>query len=167
MRVSVTVLGRCAWSLPATAFLLLFTLTSFSCQDSHYADSLQTVLLNRPPGMSVQEGEIALRDGDERKVYYKIPFQAPPNLVVVEIRQAWFKDKGYSKSDFKFLQQEAAYFKIQNDHAEAHLGSWATIKWRAEGIRSEKPSPPEQQGGGDRPAKMPNSSKPATPANPH
>jgi hypothetical protein len=138
------------------ALVLAFVLLTPSCLDSHYQDSVPTFLQSGSPKSYVQEGELALRDGDERKVYYKIPFQSPPNLVVVEIRQAWFKDAPFSRADFQLLNQEATFFKIRNDHPESHCGSWATVKWRAEGIRAE-PSLAKgpQQDAADRQLKTP------------
>ncbi len=88
---------------------------------------------------------MTLLDGDETQVSYKVPFQSPPLLVMVGFAQSWFEAKPYAKSDFQFVRQEATYFKIRNNHAEQGRGTWATIKWRAEGIRApdELPSTAE------------------------
>src|SRR5439155_5264021 len=48
----------------------------------------------------------------------------------------WFKDTPFKKEDFEIRQLEAASFKVLGRHGERNLGSWATIKWRAEGIRA-------------------------------
>jgi hypothetical protein len=83
---------------------------------------------------------VAVRDGDDTKVEYKTPFASPPRLVLVEMGQGQFKDKPYHLADFGIVKQEATFFTIENHHPEKSSGSWATIKWRAEGIRAEEPA---------------------------
>jgi hypothetical protein len=89
---------------------------------------------------SVQEGEVTVADGGQAKVRYPHPFQAPPRLVIVEIRQAQFEEHPYAKSDFQFVTEEASFFTIRNNHPEQGRGSCATVKWRAEGsLAREQP----------------------------
>ncbi len=91
----------------------------------------------------VQEGEVTLRDGDEATVSYPKAYESPPRLVIVELRQSWFKDKPYSKSDFQFVAQTATGFRVVNNHPEPARGSTATFKWRAEGVvAARQPAPP-------------------------
>jgi hypothetical protein len=112
---------------------LLSVLAVPSCQDFHGPDGVP----HFPSGdsrESIQEGELTMRDGEELLVNYQKPFQSRPRLVIVELVQSRFDMKPYNKNDFQFLQQEAAYFKIQNTHAEQGRGAWALVKWRAEGV---------------------------------
>jgi hypothetical protein len=87
----------------------------------------------------VQEGEITLRDGEETPIRYPKPFQTPPRLVLVELRQSQFTDKPYRKADFQVVRQDASGFTVRNGHAERTPDSWATVKWRAEGPLAEHP----------------------------
>jgi hypothetical protein len=150
-----------------TALILLVTLLTSACQDPHFPDAVQGFLLTGLPKRYVQEGEVTLRDGDELKVNYKVPFQSPPNLAVVDIKQSWFKEKPFNRGDFKLLQQEATYFKVENDHPEQACGAFATIKWRAEGIRAEEAhSKSQQQNGGNRQPKTTTTPNPVPGTNP-
>jgi hypothetical protein len=88
----------------------------------------------------VQEGEVTVHDGGETQVQYPKPFEAPPRLAIVEFRQSSFKDQPYSKSDFRIEKQDATGFKISTSHSEQAYGSWATLKWRAEGLRTKEQS---------------------------
>lgn len=85
-----------------------------------------------PFGSGAQQGEVTVREGDTVEVRYKKPFQAPPNLVLLELRGADARETLYSKEDFQIIRQEAAYFMLRNNHTE-HGESRATIKWHAEG----------------------------------
>jgi len=126
------------WS--GVALVLGGLAVGFSCQDFPGPVASARIF---PFDARVQEGEVTLRDGDEAVVRYKTVYQAPPRLVIVEFKQSWFKDKPYSKSDFQIVQQDAAGFKMVNNHPEAGLGAVATIRWRAEGVpAAEQPPPP-------------------------
>jgi len=118
--------------------LLLLALSAVvSCQGFRPADAGPALfgLEHRPV---IQEGEVTLQDGDETRISYPRPYDSAPRLVIVEFKQSQFVEKPYSKKDFEILKQEATYFKIRNNHAEQGRGSWATVKWRAEGILSAK-----------------------------
>jgi hypothetical protein len=114
-------------------FLLLSLLAVPACQEFHAPAEVPRFF---PSGSNegLQEGELTLRDGEEVLVNYQKPFLSRPRLVIVELVQSQFDVKPYSKNDFRFLQQEADYFKIQNMHGEPGRGAWATLKWRAEGV---------------------------------
>ncbi len=147
-------------------FLALFTLLAVSsCHDFRWPDADGPWLpnwnattgmgSNSDPKPLVQEGEVTVRDGDDTQVSYKTPFQSPPRLAIVGFAQSWFDAKPYATSDFQFVKQEATYFKVQSNHAEQARGAWATVKWRAEGIRAaEKPA-----GTGPGLARLPQDSK--------
>jgi hypothetical protein len=79
-----------------------------------------------------QQGEVTVREGADTEVHYPKAYQAPPRVVLVELRGANAKETLYSKDDFQIVRQEATYFRVRNNHTE-HGESWATIKWRAEG----------------------------------
>jgi hypothetical protein len=120
--------------------LILVSLVAVpSCQDFHYPNGAALIKLDF--GSSVQEGEVTLNDGDDTQVSFKKAFQSPPRLTIVELRQSKFDKKPFAISDFQIVQVESTYFKIQNTHSEQRLGSWATVKWRAEGILAEKKRP--------------------------
>jgi hypothetical protein len=87
----------------------------------------------------VQEGEVTLRDGEETLVRYVRPFQEPPRLVLVELRQSQFAEKPYRKADFQIVRQDATGFTVRNGHGERPADSWAIIKWRAEGTPADHP----------------------------
>ncbi len=111
-----------------------------SCQDGHWADAVLTPAVGSRSVKYVQEGIVAVRAGEEVRVRYPKPFQSPPRLVLGEFSQSWFVDVPYKKSDLEIVQQEAVSFTINNRHGEQAKGSWAAIRWRAEGIGSgEKP----------------------------
>jgi hypothetical protein len=80
----------------------------------------------------VQEGEVTVREGTDTEIRYKRPYQSPPQLVLVELRGATAVETLYSKDDFQIVRQDAKSFRVRNNHAE-HGGTWATIKWRADG----------------------------------
>lgn len=91
------------------------------------------------PGRSdvaVEEGELTLVDGQEVIVVFKTPFQTPPRLSVIGFKNSWFTAPPYRKEDFTFVRQAANSFTIHNNHADVYQGAWATIKWRAEGVRA-------------------------------
>src|SRR5207249_3195928 len=85
----------------------------------------------------VQEGEVTLQDGDETKVAFTKPYESPPRLTLVEFKRAEFYKQRFAMSDFEIVEQTATFFRIRSNHAERGTGSWATIKWRAEGIWAE------------------------------
>jgi hypothetical protein len=82
----------------------------------------------------VQEGEVTVREGTDVEVRYKRPYETPPRLVLVELRGAKTTETLYSKDDFQIVKQDAKYFRVRNTHLEHSGESWATIKWRAEGV---------------------------------
>jgi len=122
----------------ALALSLLFLLTVASCFDPHLPTMTPSTLPTAWPGAFVQKGTVALRDGEQVKVSYKVPFQSPPRLVITGFNQSWFKKKPYSLNDFEIVEQEAGYFKIENRHSEPGGGSWAVLEWRAEGAKGSK-----------------------------
>jgi hypothetical protein len=125
---------------------LLFLLVSLAaipaCQSFPNADSStpSTFLGGRS---QVEEGTLTLSDSESIQITFKKPFQSPPRFSVVELRQSKFDRVPYAKTDFKIVKLEANCFKVENTHAEARMNSWATFKWRAEGIVGK-----EQQGSG-------------------
>jgi hypothetical protein len=61
--------------------------------------------------------------------------------MIVEIKRAESYKKPFAKSDFEIVEQDAKFFRIQNNHPERGLRSWATLKWRAEGtLAAKKPA---------------------------
>ena len=120
---------------PAISLLFVFLLLPAipSCQDLRTRDALPS-FLQADSTTNIQEGEITLRDGEETIVTYLKPFATPPRLAVVELRQSEFVKKPFSKSDFQFVIEEPNSFKIRNLHDEHACGSWAVVKWRAEGV---------------------------------
>jgi hypothetical protein len=113
--------------------LLLFTLPALpSCLDFRPPDGAPFPLPFGPRS-GVQEGEVTVKEGEQAKVRYKHPFESPPHLTIVEFRESQFRDKPYAKSDFQIIREEAGWFAVRNNHAEQGGGSWATVKWRAEG----------------------------------
>lgn len=124
------------WARPlgiGTSLLLFALLGVLSRQDIPRAEA-GPLLPWLDPRSNVEQGEVTLPDGKETQVRYKKVFQSPPHLVVVEFRGASFLEKPYAKSDFQIMKEDAKYFKIRNNHPEMGRGSWATIKWRAEGV---------------------------------
>jgi hypothetical protein len=121
-------------------FLILGMAVIPSCANFPNADSAA------PPaffdGRSfVEEGLLTLADGDSVQITFKKPFQSPPRLAIIEVRQSKFDRVPYAKTDFKIVKLEANLFKVENTHPEARMNSIATFKWRAEGILAkEQPS---------------------------
>jgi len=109
-----------------------------SCQDLRTRDALPA-FLQMDSTTNIQEGEITLRDGEETLVPYLKPFETPPRLVIVELRRSEFLKKPFSKSDFQFVIEAPNYFKIRSLHDEHACGSWAVVKWRAEGVLAAVP----------------------------
>jgi hypothetical protein len=124
---------------PRIKFLFLFvTLPAVpSCQTTLSPEFLPHLSPFGPRAI-VQEGEVTVQDGEEVQVWYKEPFQSPPRLFIVEYRQSRFYKKPYTKGDLQFGKQLTTYFKIKNDHTEQVFSSWATVKWRAEGLLAEE-----------------------------
>jgi hypothetical protein len=137
------------------ALAALVGFTSCAYQDGHFIDTFPAALRDYLPKGCVQEGEVTVRDGDEVKVMYKTPYATPPDLAILEVKYAVSAEHGFNKTDFQLTQQEATFFKVRGNHPEQHCGSWAIIKWRAEGIRAEKPPP------GAVPPKVPNTAQSA------
>jgi hypothetical protein len=130
--------GRCL-NLGTAGFLVALLVASIpSCQDFHTSAALPA-FLQPDSTTNVQEGELTLRDGEEALVPYAKPFAAPPRLVIVELRQSEFTKKPFAKGEFQFIIENAAYFKIRNLHDEHACGSWAVVKWRAEGVLAAVP----------------------------
>jgi hypothetical protein len=117
--------------------IMLSALLVTSCVDPAF---VQSVAQERHFFAFVQEGEVTVRDGEEVLVHYQTLFQSPPSLTIVELRQSYSKKKPFGKGDFSFVQQDRAFFKIANNHPEQNLGGWATVKWRAEGVRGDEQS---------------------------
>jgi hypothetical protein len=112
--------------------LLVILLAAPSCQDPQH---LNVAPLSLPSNLKtgVQEGEVTLQDGDDTKVVFAKPYASPPRLTLVEFKRAEFYKQRFSMSDFEIVEQTATFFRIRSNHAERGTGSWATIKWRAEG----------------------------------
>lgn len=94
-----------------------------------------------PSATTREAGEATLREGQELRVGYKKPFAAPPQLVLVELGGAKFDQTPYSKGDFQIVAQDGTGFRIRNNHAEYGRASWATVRWRAEGVLAAEPLP--------------------------
>jgi hypothetical protein len=90
------------------------------------------------PGEFVQEGTVVVRDGEEAQVYFKKPFDAPPQIEVTGFVQSWFKTEPFSKKSFEIVQPATNNFKIRSTHSEQALGSFAEIKWKATGTKARK-----------------------------
>jgi hypothetical protein len=86
-----------------------------------------------------QEGEVTVREGTEVEVRFKNPYQAPPRVVLVELRGAKALEMQYSKDEFQIGRVQTTNFRLKNNHAE-HGESWATIKWRADGDLAKSPA---------------------------
>jgi hypothetical protein len=122
--------------------LMLGLMAIPACQSFPSADSPNTPAFL--DGRShVEEGLLTLSDGESVQISFKKPFQSPPRLAIVEVRQSKFDRVPYAKTDFKIVKLEANLFKVENTHAEQRMNSLATFKWRAEGILAK-----EQPGGG-------------------
>ena len=94
-----------------------------------------------PFSSHTEEGLLTLRDGEDVQITFKKPFESPPRLAIVEVRQSVFDRLPYSKSDFHIVKLDATCFKVENAHPEQRMGSCATFKWRAEGtLAKEKPT---------------------------
>jgi hypothetical protein len=120
----------------ATVVLIfLLALAAASCQDSVLPDRVHLPNFSGQPASCVQEGEVTVRDGFEAEVRYKMPYASPPQLTLVEIRQSIFKDRPFDRRDFEFTEQKGASFKIKSNHPEEFCNAWATVKWRAVGVR--------------------------------
>jgi hypothetical protein len=118
----------------------LVALASLSCQDAHFSEIVQTARLDGGSGGFVQEGVVTVRDSEEATVVYPKAFAATPNLTF-KIDQVWIKEIPYSRADFRISQNQAYFFKIENNHREKLQGAWAVLKWKAEGIRlTDKPA---------------------------
>jgi hypothetical protein len=83
---------------------------------------------------TVLEGQVTVTDGQVTPVKYKKPFLSPPKLQIMEIAQSWSRETPYRMSDFKVVSEQADLFRVENDHHEQYWGSYAVLKWRAEGI---------------------------------
>jgi hypothetical protein len=123
--------------LHVVPFFLAMLLAIPSCQNPQ---RLNVAPLSLPfdAKSGVQEGELSLSDGDETKVSFVKPYESPPRLTLVEIKQSESYRKPYALSDFQIVEQGAKSFRIQNNHPERGVRSWATIKWRAEGVLAPK-----------------------------
>jgi hypothetical protein len=84
------------------------------------------------PGL--QEGEVTVKEGTDVEVRYKRPYQTAPRLVILELRGAKTTETLYSKDEFQIVKQDTKFFRVRNTHVEHSGESWATIKWRAEGV---------------------------------
>jgi hypothetical protein len=119
-----------------------------SCQDFRFRDAVPSIL-SSDATPSIQEGEITLQDGEENYLLFPKPFNAPPRVEVVELRQSQFLKKPFSKNDFLIVRQEWNFFRLRNLHDEHSCGSWATVKWRAEGVLvADQPSPADARPAG-------------------
>jgi hypothetical protein len=120
--------------LGTASVVVVFLLAAIpSCQDFRTRDALPSVL-QPDSATNIQEGEVTLRDGEETMVTYLKPFASPPRLVIVELRRSEFTKKPFGKGDFQFIAEKSDSFKIRNLHDEHACGSWAVVKWRAEGV---------------------------------
>ncbi len=101
---------------------------------------------SRPPSWTLafasntQEGEVTVKEGTEVEVRFNHPYEAPPQVVVVELRGARALETFYSKEDFQIVRPDNYSFRVKNKHSERG-DSWATIKWRAEGTLARGNNP--------------------------
>ncbi len=116
-------------------------LTLPACLAGPWPEPVANPFRDSKSGKLVQQGSVAVRDGEEAEVTYRVPFQTPPRLVIDGFVQSYFKDDPYRKDHFEIIQQGATGFKVRNNHGEQNRNSWAEIKWHAEGIRGEKKPP--------------------------
>jgi Leucine rich repeat/Leucine Rich repeat len=122
-------------------FFLAVLLATPSCQNPQRLN-VTPLPLPADPKSPIQEGEVTLQDGDETNVLYPKPYESPPRLTLVEFKQAESYKKPFAMSDFEIVEQDAKFFRIQNNHPERGVRSWATLKWRAEGtLAAKKPAP--------------------------
>jgi hypothetical protein len=112
-----------------------------SCVDLRAPDAT-SFRLPFDPRYGTQEGEVTVREGAEVTVSYKRPYLAPPRLAVVELTGSDFQGRPYGRNDFQFVKQEPASFTVRNNYTQAGGGSWATVKWRAEGPLAPAPAAP-------------------------
>ena len=121
-------------SLFLCALLVLPFLTS--CQS---LSNWSTEWFNWHSDTVVQQAQAVVKDGEEKLIYYTKPYAEPPRLEIVEIIQAWPHDTPFKMDDFKIVEQNAAYFKINSTHCEQFWGAWTVVKWRAEGVLATHP----------------------------
>jgi hypothetical protein len=122
-----------AWMLQ-TALVLGCLATIPSCLSLPNSGSTPSL----PFAGHTEEGLLSLRDGEDVQITFKRPFESPPRMSIVEVRQSAFDRLPYSKSDFRFVKIDATCFKVENTHPEQRMGSVATFKWRAEGILAKE-----------------------------
>jgi Leucine rich repeat len=118
--------------------LLFIALALPACQQVQWSEFAPSAAQVIQVGGQTQQGTVALRAGDEVHVTFSTPFGSPPRISIVEMNQSWFKEKPYSAADFEVIKVDAKSFTLRNKHPEKYYGSWAAVKWRAEGA----PRPP-------------------------
>jgi hypothetical protein len=129
-KVGKVAVGTCA--------IILACVLLPSCQVSHGPGDRGIPLLEPAPGEKfVQTGSVTVRAGDDTVIGFPTPFAAPPQITIVEFERSQATNQPYSKADFEFIKVEPSYFQIQNNHGERTTGSFATLRWRAEGIKGD------------------------------
>jgi hypothetical protein len=144
MRRQIEIFHRLLLAVPC----LVMALAAPSCQNPQ---RLNTAPLPLPVDSKspIQDGEVTLQDGDEIKVLYPKPYESPPRLTLVEFKQSESYKKPFAMSDFEIVEQDSKFFRIQNNHSERGVRSWATLKWRAEGTLAVKKRPDATVGLGE------------------
>jgi hypothetical protein len=131
--------NRCRHAL-AASFVLILLLAIPSCQNPR-GGNVAPLSLPGDTKSGVQEGQVSISDGDETKIIFVKPYESSPRLTLYEIKQSEFYRKPYALTDFQIVEQSATFFRVQNNHPERGVRSWATIKWRAEGALAAKTRP--------------------------
>jgi hypothetical protein len=84
------------------------------------------------PDLCCQEGIVKLNPGEDRIVYYPIPYQSPPNL---EIEAESFRSDSVS-----LLEQKEDHFRIVWKKEELVFPrSSVQVTWKARGVRGVQP----------------------------
>lgn len=93
---------------------------------------------------------MAVRAGEEVKVTFKTPFQTAPRITLGELKQSYFREVPYRRDTIQVVQVQGTAFRLANTHQEKHCGSWATVAWRAEGVRGDERALSPAEAAGDR-----------------
>lgn len=86
-------------------------------------------------GPITQTGGQQIAPGDEVTIYYPMPFQSPPNLVISE------NSGGPSPTCYYLIDQKADCFRIRNATATT-----CRFPWTARGLKQIAPVPPVNTG---------------------
>lgn len=129
-------LGRRRWpGNSATSILIVALLLAAipSCLELPLTEP-KPCLLRIDPSAKIQTGEVTLHDGEQEVVRFEFPFQSTPRVEVLTVTSSDWKKAPYKIGDFAIQQVGPTSFRICNNHPEANIYSWATIKWQSHGV---------------------------------